>query len=338
MTGAARVRAAALGAALLAGAGCRHLPPPRHARAALPMPAAVAARYAVPGAVAEDSLVPLGGDAAMQFFRGRLVAGDEVAEFHLVQPSVPARAPLLLLLPVLAGGRDLMFGMASRFAARGYAVAWVERAATALQDGQSGHDLELLFRRTVVHNRMLLVWARSQPAIDVDRAACVGVSMGGIVGGVLLAAEPELRAGALCLAGGDLPRLLATSSYRRVRDWRRVRRTYDGTAGGELVRELSRELVSDPALLGSYVPTAKVLLIGGSLDRVVPPANQDALWESLGRPERRVLPVGHLAAVLVFGGLVDAIDAFLRRRLAAPSDAQEAPAERNAEQRQRDRR
>ena len=51
----------------------------------------------------------------------------------------------------------------------------------------------------------------------------LGVSTGGILGGTLLALEPELDAGILILAGGDVPNLLLNSSESRVSNWCRHR-------------------------------------------------------------------------------------------------------------------
>jgi dienelactone hydrolase len=192
--------------------------------------------------------------------------------------------------------------------------------ASALKPGQRGEDLELLFRRTVLHNRMVLAWARRQPELDRERWACVGISMGGMVATALLAVEPQLRAGALCLAGGDLAGMVLVSSEHRVASWRRWRQVSDGATGLVLQDELRRELVSDPARLGSYIPTEKVLMVGGSLDSVVPPAHQHLLWESLGRPDWRSLPLGHYTAALAFGSVVASVDAFFGERF------REAPA------------
>ena len=88
-----------------------------------------------------------------------------------------------------------------------------------------------------------------------------------------------------------------------------------------LERELSLGLLSDPARLGPYIPTEKVLMVGGTLDSVVPPRNQDWLWESLGRPERRSLPLGHYTSALAFSSIMGSVDAFLQRRFADAADA-----------------
>ena len=291
------------------------MPAPRHARPALTLPAEAAERYLLPGPVVEASLVPIGSEDGVRFYRGRLSCGDEVAEFHYLTPETTEPMPFVLCLPILAGGKKLMWLVSLGLTHRGFAVAWTKRVASALKPGQRGREIELLLRRTIVHNRMLLAWARQQPDIDTDRMGCLGVSLGGMVGGIMLALEPDLRGGALCLAGGDLADLLVVSSENRARQWRRWRHLTDGTSGAELERELRQSLLSDPARFGPYVPTEKVLLIGGTFDEVVPARHQDLLWESFGRPERRLLPLGHYTSALGFGSIMGSVEEFLDRRL-----------------------
>lgn len=295
--------------------GCVHVPPPSHPRPAIPLPASVAARFDLPGAVVEESFVPLGGEDGIAFYRGRLSSGDELAEFYFLAPPDTGPRPFVLCLPILAGGEQLMWLIAMDMAHRGYAVAWSKRVTSALKPPQRGHELELLLRRTVVHNRMLLDWARRQDNVEPERMGCIGVSLGAIVATLMLAVESDLRAGALCLAGGDLPDLLINSAENRVARWRRWRRRTDGVAGSELARELRRFVLSDPARIGPYIPTHKVLMVGGSFDEVVPRRNQEVLWESLGRPERRALPLGHYTAFLAFSSILDSVAGFLDARL-----------------------
>jgi len=302
---------------LLALAGCSYVPAPPHPRPALPLPDSVAERYALDGPVEETSLVPIGRRAGVSFFRGQLRCGSEVADFHYLQPDQASAQPFVLCLPILAGGDELMWIIGLDLASAGYSVAWSERVASALDTGQRGAELEQLFRRTVIQNRMVLHWARLQPQIDPRQTACVGVSMGGIVATVLLAAEPQLRAAALCLAGGDLARLMMVSAEGRVVRWRRWRHLEDGRGGSELYRELETDLLSDPALVGPFIATDKVIMIGSDLDEVVPIDKQDTLWESLGRPARHHLPLGHYTAALAFGSIFGSVHEFLRKRFAA---------------------
>ncbi len=296
--------------ACLALAACSSVPMTRHPRAALDIPENLATRYAIPGPIEERTLIPIGSEDSMRYHRGQLAAGHEVAEFYFIDPPRPGPRPFVLLLPILAGGRELMWFIGTDLASRGYAVAWPRRVSSALQREQRGPELEELFRRSVVHARMVLAWARTQPELDAERTGLVGISLGSMIGSAVMAVEPGLRAGALCLAGGDLPEMLMVSAEPRARRWLRWRAADDGIASLELQRELDQCIVSDPALLAGYVDTDRVLLVSASLDDVVPPRNQDLLWESLGRPKRVWLPLGHYSAALAIHSVLGEIDTF----------------------------
>jgi dienelactone hydrolase len=306
-------------AVLLLLAGCTTVPAPRHPRPALPLPDAVAARYALEGPVRELRLVPIGGAGGLSWFRAAAGSGAELAEFTLVRPAA-ARPPFVLLLPILAGGEDLMWILADNLAARGYAVAWTRRQGTVLRPPQRSAELEQLFQRTVRHNRIVLEWARQQPWLDPERVGCIGISLGGIVATVLAAVEPGIRGAVVCLAGGDLPSLLAESEENRVAAWREWRLRADGIGAGELMREVARELASDPARLAPYLATERVLLINARFDRVVPRRNQELLWEALGRPRQVQVPLGHYSAAVALGHVLGRADEFLGERL-APAQA-----------------
>jgi hypothetical protein len=267
--------------------------------------------------VVEANLVPLGQQDGVRFWRGQLECGEERTDFHVLVPPHEAPAPFVLCLPILAGGQDLMWMVATSLAERGHIVAWSGRVASALRPGQRGPDLERLLRRTVIHNRMLLAWARRQPQVDDRRLGAVGISMGGIVGGILLAVEPSLCGAALCLSGGDLADLLMVSAEARAQSWREWRRSADGLLGSQLRREVALHVRSDPAALGPYVATDRVLLLSAMFDEVVPARSQRVLWESFGRPQRRLLPVGHYTSAVAFAAVLAAVDEFLGERFAA---------------------
>ena len=293
---------------------CATTPAPDHPRKALPLPPAIAAHYRLPGTVEEDYLIRLDDDG--RIFRGRLHCGAESPEFHLILPE-QTPAPVLLCLPILAGGEWLMWYIADYMARRGYAVVWGKRVASAMQSQQTVADIEALFLRTIVHNRAVLVWSRRQPWAG-DSKSLLGISTGGILGGTMLALEPELVRAVLILAGGDLPDLLQNSSERRILRWRRHRRAKDGIDPVTMRAQMRRELRSDPARVAPYVPTGKVFMVMASLDTVVPRRNRELLWEGFGRPRRLDLTLlSHYSAVLGIQAILSQADGFLRRPAAA---------------------
>lgn len=246
---------------------------------------------------------------------GVLVGEGEQVRFELRRaPSIGKATtirPMVLLVPILAGGTELMGQIAQRLASRGFDVAFCERAGRALSPPQRGPELDELFRRTVLHQRLLLKWLRSTetapPSLHV-----LGISMGGIISTVLAAIDQELHSAAICLAGADLANLVLVSSEGRVRSWDAWRQATDGIGRDCLHWELRQALEYEPSKFACAVPTERVLFVSAALDTVVPRRNQDLLWEGLGRPKRLDMPFGHYTAAIAIDRVIDAAASHFR--------------------------
>lgn len=254
--------------------------------------------------------------------KGILVGGGEQVQFEIRRAAstpnpdgisnpdgtpnpIGTARPMVLLVPILAGGSELMGLVAQRLAAHGFDVAFCKRAGRALSPPQRGPELDELFRRTVLHQRLLLKWLRHAnrppPSLHV-----LGISMGGIISTVLAAIDQDLRSAAICLAGADLANLMLVSSESRVQKWLTWRQETDGIGLDSLHWELSQSLSHEPARYAASVPTEKVLFVSAALDTVVPRRNQSLLWEGLGRPERLDVPFGHYTAAMALDRVIGA--------------------------------
>jgi pimeloyl-ACP methyl ester carboxylesterase len=294
-------RRALCAAALLAcgaASSCTVQLPPLHPRPPL------ARRYApapVPELVEREQL-PGGAEV------GVLRHDGERVRFELRRRARAADAPappLVLLVPILGGGRALMELVAERVRARGFDVAFCDRAGSPLTPPQRGPQLDELFRRTVLHQRMLLNWLREgaspPPCVHV-----LGMSLGGMITTVLAAHEPDITSVAVCLAGADLAGMILETTERRVQRWRGWREETDGVGRDALLWELRHNLSHEPARFAAQVPTEKVLFVSAAFDSVVPRRNQDLLWEGLGRPRRLDLPLGHYTAAIAVDEVIAA--------------------------------
>lgn len=293
---------------------CTTTTPPAMPRPLLPCPPEVAEPRLVP----PPQLVH-GEHAADGRFVGELHGLGEHVHFSLwrTRSGQEDAPPMILLVPILAGGEDLMVTVASELLDRGFDVALCKRVASAMKEPQRGPELEQLFHRTVLHQRLLLSWLRAS-----DRppsALCVlGISLGGMVATAIAAAEPDLAATAICLSGGDVADLVVTSSEDRVQRWRHWRHAADGVGDDHVRQDVLQNLRHEPLRTAHAVATEKVLFVSGALDTVVPPRHQDLLWEALGRPQRFTVPFGHYSAFLVLPEVVEAAAEHFRRRLPSP--------------------
>lgn len=228
--------------------------------------------------------------------RGKLQGNGEVVDFQYWRGEAAVHRPVVLLVPILAGGDELLAMVGQRLLGLGFDVAFCGRAGSALRPPQRGPELAELFRRTVLHQRLLLAWLRTHEA--PPDVFVLGMSMGGMIATAVTALEPSVAGVAICISGADLAGLLRTSTETRVRRWVDWREQEDGVGQDHLEWELRENLSYEPLALAGAVPTEKALLIGAEFDSVVPLRNQDLLWEALGRPARLQVPFGHYTAAL----------------------------------------
>ncbi|MBL8725987.1 MAG: hypothetical protein JNK49_18220 [Planctomycetes bacterium] len=290
--------------------------PPEQPRPALPLPAAAATALAA--TTPTPHLQQLEPTSATTF-RGELRGNGETVRFQFWHRPGPPR-PAVVLVPILAGGAGLMATIAGQLDGLGYDVLLAERVGSAMVPPQRGPDLDLLFQRTVLHQRLLLAWLEDPgPAFAPPPARFLfGVSVGGIVATATAALEPRLDGLAVVVSGADLGSLVTDSREGRVERWLDWRLRTDGAARGVVAAELRSCLTLEPLAMAAAVPTRKVLLVHGRFDEVVPGANQDWLWEAFGRPQRLLLPAGHYLAAAALGTVLSKADQHFARCATTP--------------------
>jgi dienelactone hydrolase len=199
--------------------------------------------------------------------------------------SSPARVPAVLTLPLRdgpwpavivqhGGGQSredpLLRSLMRRWSAAGFACFAIdapghgERAVRA--HGARGRAFFEYLRSRLMnvidlrHGIDLL----AESGADVGRIGYWGVSMGGGIGVMLMAADPRVRAACLCLAGA-----------RARRDWpAAVHAAADFAA-----------LHADPLALAPLLAGREVLMLNGSEDSVVPREDAERLFHALPEPK-----------------------------------------------------
>ena len=188
---------------------------------------------------------------------------------------------------------------------RGYAALRVERRELFPEEEDPDFDLRMpaqRLRTALLDARRLIDWLETRPEIDSERLAAAGVSLGGIVAATLMGLDERIRAGFFVMAGGGLPELMHDSAegpLRRLRE--RIfaqRNDHDRGAFIEFAAPYTRAV--DPLTYAGRIDPRRVLLISARFDRAVPPDRTRVLWEAMGRPNWRVVPVGHYGIVPFF--------------------------------------
>jgi dienelactone hydrolase len=232
-------------------------------------------------------------------------AANNVVHAEYFDPvGFPGRRPAVVVLHILGSDFPLSRYMAARLADRGVAALFVKLPYYGERRTVSGpgpvprkflsDDIERTMRsmrQGVCDVRRAASWLASRPNVDPDRLGVTGISLGGIVSSLVVSVDPQIKAGALLLAGGDLSKVLwdmpETAPFRKA--WTESGRTVDD------LRRLTDPY--DPLTYAAGMTGKRVLMIAGNVDEVVPPASAKALWEAGGRPPIIWYDCGHYSAV-----------------------------------------
>lgn len=214
---------------------------------------------------------------------------------------------MVVVFPILAGSHVVSEGVARVLVQRGFAVLRLERQALELATAADPRIVSDTFRATLDDACRLIGWLSAQPRIDAGRVAAAGVSLGGIMAASLVGMDPRVSAGFFVMAGGGLAEILYDSEEHPVERFRDRILDTEGLATRadfvERMRPLTRPV--DPLTWAGPVDPARVLLVSGRFDRVIPPARSRALWEALHRPRWVRLPVGHYQLLPFFFWAID---------------------------------
>ena len=150
----------------------------------------------------------------------------------------------------------------------------------------------------VIDVRQVIDWAEQQTEIDPGRIALVTFSMSALVGTLAAFHEPRLTAGVIVMGAAQPYDVLSVCQGRPGIARATVQERFGWTQ--EQYREhmfrIFRPL--DPVIYAGMANPARILMIDAELDDCMPKQSRDALWESLGRPERISYRYSHKKAFL----------------------------------------
>jgi hypothetical protein len=265
------------------------------------------------------------GEVRVEFWRRVLASKPDERPILIALPSLSFQAtlevyrarrasslsprPLFLMTPPSQAAFAARY-LARRFARRGIHAAVIVPEKVFLETHLTPADVELRFRDAVVAARMALRVLREMNEVDSGQLHYLGVSAGGIFGGVLLAVEPSIRRAALVLPGGDLARVVKDSEESSVVAYRAAWKAR-GVDSETLRLQFAKDVRTDPERLARFVEPGRVLLFLGASDTVVPVATGLSLRAALGDPETYVLGGNHDTAAVCFGFILRRSERFL---------------------------
>lgn len=294
---------------------------------ALPMPPGVAQRFDYEADALQAQLTPVRENAIYRVFDGEFAPGivgsddDSAITFEYYEQIEGERAPVVLVLPILNGQKNVVRPFASHFAHNGYNVVIVDtvQRKTLLEDML---DPEAAIRRTAIRHRRVLDWVETAPRIDKDRIAVFGASLGGFNALFLTATDARVRASALALVAGDLPYVLTYSSEGRIIDAAEGAMETLQTDSEGLRQYLQDHILSDPLSLARHIDPERVLLVLAKFDDAVHYEKQLELQEAMGQPESITLPTGHVTTAAYLFYLRSRVLEFFDRQFSAAEQQQ----------------
>ncbi len=215
---------------------------------------------------------------------------------------VPTRGqapyPCVIIMHGYGGDKNGLQMLAPAFAMRGIATFAID-AEYHGERKQAGNDIlsPYLYRnrdafiQTVIDLRRAIDFLQSRSEIDGKRIGYIGLSMGGILGGIVAGVDERVQAPILIVAGGDWAYLFRTSQHPTAVQ----------------LREKHPDLFKDPRqldyLLAPIDPVSFVhriaprplLMINGNNDTIVPKECTDRLFAAAKEPKEIVwLEGGHM--------------------------------------------
>jgi dienelactone hydrolase len=251
-------------------------------------------------------------DTAIPQVRGTTDAGDHTvtklrfptrpAYFYLPKTGRPA--PAIIVLPITQGD-FYSKALAEYLVDHGYACLRFQSQGELLRMRASTNmlqDFERMIREYVIDAQRGIDWLTAQPGVDPGRIAVSGISMGAIVGSVVIGVDRRVQAGAFVLGGGDLAGILFESTEKSIiRIRQRIQEQQSDMSDAALKAMVAEALRGvDPLSYAKRVDPRRVLLITAVFDEVIPQRFGDLLWRRMGKPELVRIPTGHYTAGLYF--------------------------------------
>ncbi|MCW5947592.1 MAG: hypothetical protein KIT74_11250 [Fimbriimonadales bacterium] len=249
-------------------------------------------------------------------------------EVHLPRT---ARTPMpMVILLHYWGATDL--GVERRFARnlndRGFAAAiltlpyHLQRTPAGIKSGDYAirPDVEFLretMTQSVFDIKRLVDWIEARPQqFDINRIAVAGISLGAVIGALVLGVEPRVTAGAFLLGGVDLAGLLWNSSITIS--------TRNGLRSQGYNEERLREALEsvEPSRYPRQSLGENVIVIGARFDDIVPRENTEQLIDMFDAKQVVWLNTGHYGGALAEQRLYRTVADFFESRFLGAEFAQ----------------
>ncbi len=135
--------------------------------------------------------------------------------------------------------------------------------------------------------------------VEPQRVGFWGSSFGAVVGALVVAKDPKIKAAVLTVGGGDLPYVVSRSKISLFKKTRRAQMKLLGINSiNEYEAFISQYLQSDPLKYAKKTDAKRLYMILAKKDKSVPTKAQYELYNQFGQPENSRLRAGHVLTLL----------------------------------------
>ena len=229
--------------------------------------------------------------------------------YHYAPKDQSRKYPCLILYPPTGGPNSFIKKFAAKFADEGYTVMAFQRRERFFDNKKPLEYNANLFRQTVIDVRRGIDFLETKPYADTSRVGIMGISLGGVISLLATEADPRIRSTVTVVAAGDMPEILATSGFNRIRKLRKtLTKKYD-LDREKLVALAEKELSPiDPITYADRIDPQRLLMINASMDDIVKIHVALNSWEAFGKPDFLRLPTGHYSTFVFVRSLVKRAD------------------------------
>ena len=218
--------------------------------------------------------------------------------------------PVVLLAHGINGKKEDLFLLAVALARAGYASLVLDTAGHGERPRIGGKavmslspdEFHMMCAQTIVDYRRAVDFVKTRPDLNGAKIGYVGVSLGGILGGVFVGDEPRIKTAVFWAAGGNWGKLLTTSQLNgkpktdAVPTTTTTVPTTPSVTAGKSATDLEKIMADvDPLYVLPQAAGHPLLFINGDKDVIVPTPCTDELYAAVKEPKKRiVLPGGHI--------------------------------------------
>lgn len=210
---------------------------------------------------------------------------EQTVPCTVCKPKNVERPPVILSLHGLGGSRqDVLRVAAPLLCPLGVAIVGIDaqlhgdRKVEGRKILSGGVDsTTAAFSQTIIDNMRAVDYIQSREDLDGERVVLLGVSMGGIMGSIVAALDPRIKAACLVVAGGDLVTMFARTAIGDADEMR--------AAIGDIGQFRASLAIIEPLNFVGHISPRPLYMVNGRTDQIVPPECGEALFAAAGEPK-----------------------------------------------------